>query len=68
MTEPQSEKDKTQANVLAAVGVVLALVGGIGARVGTTNMGLFVVFVILFLGGIGCIAASQKVRNRKYGA
>ncbi|MBU4213612.1 MAG: hypothetical protein KJ792_03040 [Actinobacteria bacterium] len=66
MPAPQKSQDATKANVLAAIGVVLALVGGLGARLGTTNLGLFIVYVVLLLAGIVTIGASQRVRNRKY--
>jgi hypothetical protein len=63
---PQKSKDATKANVLAAIGAVLALVGGLGARLGTTNLGLFIFYGVLFLAGIVTIGVSQRVRNRKY--
>ena len=66
MPAPQKSQDATRANVLAAVGAALALIGGLGARVGTTNLGLFIVDVLLFLAGIVTIGASQRVRNRRY--
>lgn len=66
MPVPQKSQDTTQANILAAVGAVLALIGGFGARHGTTNIGLFVFYVVLLLAGIGLIGASQRIRNRKY--
>lgn len=66
MPAPQKSQDAARANALAVIGVVLALVGGFGARMGTTNGGLFVLYLLLFFGGIGLVGASQRIRNRKY--
>ena len=66
MSAPQKSTDTTQANVLAAIGAVLALIGGFGARMGTESIGLFIVYVALLLAGIATIGASQRLRNKKY--
>lgn len=53
-----------QADALAAVGVVLALAGGFGARVGTARVGVFLGGVALVLAGVVAIGASQRLRHR----
>lgn len=60
------ENQNMKANVLMVVGVVLLLVGGIGARVGTTNLGLFIVYLMLALAGVITIGLGRKLRDRKY--
>jgi hypothetical protein len=62
----QQPRDTTQANVLLGIGAVLLLAGGLGARLGTTNLGLFVFYIIVFLAGIVAVGAGQRLRNRKY--
>jgi len=54
----------SQANALAAVGVVLVVIGGFGARVGTTDIGRFLADVVLLLAGVAAVGASLRLRSR----
>lgn len=61
----QQSRENTQSNVLIAVGATFLLVGAIGARAGTTNAGLFVVYIVLFVAGLVMVGAGRRRRDRK---
>lgn len=51
--------------IVGGLGILLALVGGLPAAVGTTNTGLFIFYVVLLLGGLGLIGVSKKLRDQR---
>ena len=55
---------KTTARVLIGIGGVLALIGGILAALGTTSVGLFVFYGVLFVAGIGIASYGKKQLDR----
>ena len=51
--------------VVAALGVVLMIAGGVPAAIGTTSTALFAFYGVLLLAGAGLMALSKRMRDAR---
>ena len=61
MNAPKIESMRARSRYLKVAGIVAAAVGGILAKIGTTSIGLFVFYLLLFFAGLGLMVYSQSV-------
>jgi len=55
------------AQVVKVIGAVIFLVGAILAKIGTTNIALFVFYIVLVAAGAGIIALGQSMFRKTLG-
>lgn len=53
--------------VVKVIGAVVFLAGAIPAKIGTTNVGLFVFCIVLAAGGAGLIVLGQSMARKALG-
>lgn len=58
---------RSRARTIRMVGIAMFAIGAILAKVGTTNIGLFIFYVALALGGLGLIVHSQSEYRKTLG-
>lgn len=67
MNAPKIESMRARSRYLKVAGIVAAAVGGILAKIGTTSIGLFVFYLILFFAGLGLMVYSQTLYRKTLG-
>jgi len=67
MNAPEIESMRVRSRYLKVAGIVAAAVGGILAKIGTTSIGLFVFYLLLFFAGLGLMVYSQSVYRKTLG-
>lgn len=63
MSTPNSQA-KTTSYVLFGIGGLLFLVGSLLAAQGTTEIGLFIFYIVMVFAGLGLIILGQKYAKR----
>jgi len=64
MNAPEIQSTRVRSRHLEVAGIIVAAVGGILAKIGTTSIELFVVYLLVFFAGLG-LAASSRPLYRK---
>lgn len=59
-----NESAKRTRYILYAIGDILFVVGGVFAGQGTTEIDLFIIYVVMVFGGLGLLIAGQKIGKR----
>jgi len=67
MNATEIESMLVRSRYLKVAGIVAAAVGGILAKIGTTSIGLFVFYLLLFFAGLGLMVYSQSVYRKTLG-
>ena len=66
-TERSPVNPKTTAQVTMGIGGLAAVIGGILMAVGTTSVGLFIFYGVIFVAGLGLVTYGKKLLDRAAG-